>query len=172
MRVATRLSALVLCITVSLVAGGCGGGNVPGAVVQAQTSSTPAILSASCPVLSNVAGTINWLFPLGNINADCVATGPNPAGMPMPSAGTLKNLRFVAGLGAAATDTGIVTVFINGSATALACTASATLASGATDATCSDTTHTISIAAGDQVAVQVVMQAGTFGVVRATLEKQ
>src|SRR6266581_7346835 len=122
MKVAARLSTLFLGISIFLIACGCGGGNTSGGVVQADTPSTPAILSASCRVVSNVPGNVNWLFPLGNIDPSCNSTGP--IGLPAPSAGTLKNLRFAAFLGPAGTSTGIVTVFVNGTASPLACTAS------------------------------------------------
>jgi hypothetical protein len=154
-----------------LISAGCAG-NVPNSVVQAQTASTPAILVGSCPSLTtsnNTAGT-NWLFPLGSMASDCSLTGPQ--GMPMPSPGTLKNLRFLTNLGSGTTFSGTVTVFVNRAATPLACTATATLAAGVTDATCSDTAHQVNVAAGDEVAVQVVMQSGAFSGPRMTLEKQ
>lgn len=168
MRAGITLPVLAICTTICLVLTGCGGnGNVPGGVVQAQTASTPAILTGTCPSITTTNNSLNtnWLFPLGSMASDCSLTGPD--GIPMPSAGTLKNLRLVANVGA--TDSGTVTVFVNRTATPLACTASAT---GAAQATCSDTTHQVSVAAGDQVAVQVVMLTGGFGQPRVTLEKQ
>lgn len=72
-------------------------------------------------------------------------------------AGTLRQLRVTAGtnsLNGAAT----VTVFVNGAATAL----TATIAAGAHAAT--DLTHTVAVAAGDDIAVSVAT-AGTTGTI-------
>ena len=92
--------------------------------------------------------------------------------MAIPSAETLKNLRFLADLGSGTTFNGTITVFVNRTATPLTCTASATLAPGVTQATCSDARHQVSVAAGDEVAVQVAMQAGAFSGPSMTLEKE
>ena len=72
-------------------------------------------------------------------------------------AGYLANLFFRVDANSADTDT-VVTVYVNGAATAL----TVTVPAGST-ATISDTTHHVTVAPGDKVAISTVRAAGTFG---------
>lgn len=171
-----KLSAVVCLVFVALsaVAGCSGNGNVPGGVVQAQSSSTPAILSGWCSDLLPTMGAKNWLVGLGGLDTSPACSANGPFGVPMPSSGTLKNLRLVAdpsgSLGSTAT--GVVTVFVNGNATPLTCTLTATVSAGP-EPSCSDNVHTVNVAAGDLVAANFVWQSGLgFVFVRTALEKQ
>ncbi len=163
-----RSLPFVLCITLALITAGCGSNGVPGGVVQAQSSTAPAILVGLCPTITpgNSSTNTNWLYPFGSGASDCTRSGPE--GVPMPSAGVLKNLRLLAE-GGTATNSGIMTVFVNGTASALTCTPTP---AGPVQTTCSDTTHQVTVAAGDQIAIQLVVQTGQFGSIRATLEKE
>lgn len=67
------------------------------------------------------------------------------------SAGQIRNLRVFAGTGGFSASSGVVTVRINGSNSALTCTIG-------TGTTCSDTTHIATIAAGDRISVQFTTQ--------------
>lgn len=167
-----------LLLSASLGTTGCGSGNSP---VEAQTtssnsSSKPAILTGFCGTISTPSAT-NWLFGLGNITnpADCSSSGnTNPFGIPMPSPGTLSNLRVVAELQGAVGDsvTGVVTVYVNRVPTALTCTATAVVAAGGPPARCSDDGHAVVVGSADEVAAAITMQSGNFAFVRAALEKQ
>lgn len=63
------------------------------------------------------------------------------------SAGTLANLRVWGSAAVVAGGSDPVTVYVNGSATAVTCT----IAAAAT--TCSDTTHSVAVAAGDRISI-------------------
>jgi len=90
----------------------------------------------------------------------------------MPSSGTLKNLQLLTQLQGAlgATHTGSVTIQVNGANTALTCTATAVMAANV-EAKCSDTQHTVTVNAGDDVAAVIVMQTGAFQITRVALQK-
>jgi hypothetical protein len=87
-------------------------------------------------------------FPIGQISAFTCTVTTATSGIPMPAAGTIKNLRFVAGTGGKAGDA--VTILKNGSATGMpTCTYG-------TATTCSDTSTSGSVAAGDTITVKIV----------------
>lgn len=76
------------------------------------------------------------------------------------SSGTLANLYVVAGTavtGGASAD--VLTVLKNGSATTLTCT----FATGGAATTCSDTAHSVSVSAGDQITFQFVTATSDAG---------
>jgi len=83
----------------------------------------------------------------GDQFGDAIQSSAADSGLPMPSGGTLKNLH-VAGLKQGDT----VTVFVNGTVTAITCTLPT---GGGTGGTCSDTGDSVPVQAGDLVAVMV-----------------
>jgi hypothetical protein len=102
---------------------------------------------ATCSGTATSSATL-FLFPIGQISAlTCTITAAT-SGIPMPAAGTVKNLRFVAGTAGKAGDA--VTILKNGSATGMP-----TCVYGA-GTTCSDTSTSGSVAAGDLITVKIV----------------
>jgi len=70
-----------------------------------------------------------------------------------PSAGTLRNLQVRCGTAGVNASSGVVTGRINGANTTVTCTVG-------TGTTCSDTTHTAAVVAGDRITLSVATQAG------------
>jgi len=144
-----------------LVSVGCGGD----ATVHAQQTTTAAILTGYCDA-SNTGTTpaTAFLTGLGGGMSCSSINGTNNTGVPMPSAGTLQNLH------AAMLRGGTVTVFVNGTSSAMTCTVPT---SGALPGACSDTTHGVQVAAGDLVAVQATLSTSEqIQGVQVSLEKQ
>lgn len=153
-------------VVLSLQTLSCGGGTVgaaePPSPPQDPTpgSTTPAILVGSCHGEPD-GGT--YLFGLGRITrTECVGNFPF-VGLPMPSAGTLKNLRIVADIGSTNPDF-TLTVVVNGSPTSLTCVLG-------TNTTCANTTDTMNVGAGDMVGVLMDQTTGGVTNLRVTLEK-
>ena len=97
-----KLLFLSLIPTITIIA--CGG--TMSSTVHAQQNSTAAILSGHCAA-SNLP--IAFMIGLGATDETCNSnTGSNNTGLPVPSAGTLQNLRALSSSGGA-----IVTIFIN-----------------------------------------------------------
>lgn len=102
---------------------------------------------ATCSGTATSSSTL-FLFPIGQISAFTCTITTATSGIPMPAAGTIKNLRFVAGTGGKAGDA--VTILKNASATGMpTCTYG-------TATTCSDTSTSGSVAAGDLITVKIV----------------
>ncbi len=101
---------------------------------------------ASCSGTATASTTL-YLFPVGQISAFTCTITSATAGIPMPSAGTLRNLRFLAGTGGKAGDA--VTILKGASATGMpTCTFG-------TGTTCSDTSTQGSVVAGDAITVKI-----------------
>lgn len=93
------------------------------------------------------ANTTIYLFPIGQIVSLLCTTTAASAGVPMPAAGTVRNLFFKSGTGGKAGDA--VTILKNTSATGMpTCTYG-------TGTTCSDTATAGTVAAGDLITVRV-----------------
>jgi hypothetical protein len=92
------------------------------------------------------------VFQLGEYgNVECtILTGAPTRGVPMPSAGTLLNLQVADDASNAGS---VATVYVNGLATSLTCTETS-------NGKCSDTTHRISVLAGDEVAATYTSTTG------------
>lgn len=151
---------LIACLSCSFAWVGCGAETT----VHAQQTITPAILSGYCDAGGPPTSPDTFLVGLGG-GAGCQSLiGTNNTGVPMPSAGTLQNLHLSSLRGVT------VTVMVNGNSTAMTCTVSST---GSLPGTCSDSTHTIQVAAGDLVAVQASSASSTqIQGVQVSLEKQ
>lgn len=100
------------------------------------------------------AGTTKYAPYMGDLGVQAATAAPPLtvdylAAAEIPTAGTISSLyvRLDANM---ATSSQVFTLYLNGAPTALTCT----VASGA--ATANDTTHTITIAAGDRVSVEMV----------------
>jgi hypothetical protein len=113
---------------------------------------------------NSTAQTAGFLIGLGRLSASpqCLSDQPPFApelGASLPTGGSLKNLRVAVSyrdFGDASSVPVMATVWLNFSPTALACTANLSGGSGtAVIVKCSDTTHVISVAAGDLVAVEI-----------------
>jgi hypothetical protein len=101
---------------------------------------------ATCSGTATSSATL-WLFPIGQISAFTCTVTTATSGIPMPAAGTIKNLRFVAGTGGKAGDA--VQIMKNASATGMpTCTYG-------TATTCSDTSTSGTVAAGDLITVKI-----------------
>lgn len=153
--------AAILASSLTLV--GCGS-ETP---AHAQQLSTPAILTGYCG--SSGLQSTAFMIGLGSTSTFCnSSTGDSNTGVPMPSAGTLKNLRvFGPNVGT------VVTVLVNGTSSPLTCTQP--LSTPYERGGCSDTTHTVTVLAGDLVAVQATIdptRGGDIENIQVSLEKQ
>jgi hypothetical protein len=139
---------------------GCGD-----STVHAQQAATAAILTGYCDASDlGTAPATAFLTGLGGGTTCENLNGTNNTGVPMPSAGTLQNLHALSLRGAT------VTVIVNGTSSTMSCTVPAT---GTLPGSCSDTTHSVQVAAGDLVAVEAT-QATSAQIqgVQVSLEKQ
>ena len=86
--------------------------------------------------------------------------GFSPAGLPMPSAGVLKNLTVVAYVAMAPATPPVpvqVQVLVNDTATSLTCSVTVTTVKQPTP--CSDSTYTVSVKAGDLITITMTTPA-------------
>jgi len=135
----------------------------------------------------NSSGTVGWTSGTVNYQLGCTGTAVAsntviinaPSAQPactnttvarpitkMTSAGTLKNLFAQCTTGGVNASSGVVSVRVNGVAGAITCTLG-------TGTSCSDTTHTASTAAGDEVNIQFTTQAAeTLANCEFAFEKQ
>lgn len=130
------------------------------AVDAATTATISGSYSGECPSLQNVTGFVP-LYGIGNPSPTCnfywgsgtaFPSGPGN-GLPAIGSGTLSTL-VAYGLGTnVLASSGTVTVFVNGSATALTCNI------GQGDH-CEDTADSVSVSDGDTVAIAVQVGAG------------
>lgn len=109
---------------------------------------TVTIIPAYCgAAVGGGNGTTYVLNPAVNANSfQCNQTAATE--LPMPYAATASKLYVNSGVAGAVGGSGVVTVYKNGSATALTCTLGTSL-------TCNDTTHTVGFSAGDTWSVRV-----------------
>jgi len=120
---------------------------------------TPAILAGYCSV-GAIAHTQSDFFLLGDTNGSACFNADSPTiGLPLPSAGILKNLTMVARIQDSGNTPAMVhvdiTVNVNSVPTALTCAVDTLGSPLGTKASCSDTLHRVSVHAGDQVTVQM-----------------
>jgi hypothetical protein len=90
--------------------------------------------------------------PLTNVGVLAIAA---KTAMVMPVGGTFKNLYITVAEGAGASGAFTWSIYINGAASTLTC--NVTNNSSSSPVSCSDTTHTPTVTAGQQVALQVVL---------------
>ena len=126
-------------------------------MVQFQPS-TAATSGNSSVIISQLGYTTpsgtEYIYPSGQ-NATGSVGASADADMLIPRAGTLGNL-YVAISGAeSGSSTFTATLYHNDSSSALTCTV------GNSVATCHDTTHTVSVSAGDLISIQVTQTTGT-----------
>jgi hypothetical protein len=106
--------------------------------------------------LSTVGTTSPFAMPLVGGNAVAIATIAEPGEeIPLPTACTLQDLFARIYVGTANAYQVSVTLYENGSPTALACSTGTTSATTGSTATCNDTAHTVSGSAGDTFAWQI-----------------
>lgn len=158
-----QLPALVGHVT--SLAGSCsttiGNGVVTNAMLAA-ASYTKVVFVATCSGTATANSTL-YLFPIGQLSAlTCTITSPAP-GIPMPTAGTLKNLTFKSGTGGKAGDA--VTILRGASATGMpSCVYG-------TGTTCSDSSTAGAVVAGDLITVKLTTGASdTTANVQVTFE--
>ncbi len=156
--------ATVLTIALLLLAA-CGGGlestnviNPP--PVQAQNPVQGAILYGFCQAPSQGGGTV-WILGLGTAKDCSGGTSTMPlGGVVLTSSGKLLSLRFKANTAVA------LTVYVNGSPTALSCP----IPAGSTSC---GSIGNITVFDGDEVAIGVTPAgAGAFSNIRVSVEKQ
>jgi hypothetical protein len=129
-----------------------------------------AVISALCIGVVGASSTL-YMAPFNAFSATSCTTSATSAignglGFPAPWTGTLKNLQIVASTGGVNSSSGVFTVFLNGSATALTCTTG-------TAKTCSDLTHTVAITQGQGYSIRFTTQAAeTLANVAATMQLQ
>jgi len=113
-----------------------------------------AILSGGCAGGGINQGVPEVVFLMGEYgNIECTfEAGPPTRGIPMPSAGTLLNLRVTDD---PSNQGSSVTIYVNGKATALTCTEG-------TSGKCSDTKHKIRVKAGDEAAATYTSSTGNL----------
>src|SRR6185437_10261505 len=108
-------------------------------------------LNGACTGTANATAGTYGLTGIDTANGTiaCNSTAVTVAaatGIVMPRAGLLKNLQVTATAAGTNASSGAVTFNKNGSATTITCTVG-------TGTSCSDTTHTVSVAAGDIISV-------------------
>lgn len=119
--------------------------------VSPPVNSAPALLEVwwCTGTIGTSNATAYQLAPGSTAGQTCAGAASTTATVPMPVACTAKNLYAVNGTAGALVTSGIVTLYQSGvGATALTCTLG-------TGTNCHDTTHTVSIAAGDNLAIAV-----------------
>lgn len=101
-----------------------------------------AILAGGCSGVGGNGGS--FVIPLGATNGTCTQSGSPHHGVPMPTRGQLGNLSVTGSYTANAETGTMVTVYVNGSPTALTCM----VASGGK---CQDVVDHVLVNAGDEV---------------------
>lgn len=110
---------------------------------------------------ANTTIDLSWL---GSATPACTNT-VTTLRVPVPSAGSLGNLRVRCNTGGVNASSGVFTVLKNNSASTITCTTG-------TGTTCNDVTHIVAVAAGDDLLVQFTSQlAETLANCAATFEK-
>jgi hypothetical protein len=129
----------------------------------ATVRATPAILSGYCGLTATTGPGAFVLYGIGQVvTSDCGGTNGQD-GLPIPSAGRLKNLR-VADLGSGGET---ISMMVNGASSTISC------AIDIDTKTCNDTVHIANVSAGDLVAVEVSLATGQYASqLRVTMEKQ
>jgi hypothetical protein len=132
---------------------------------EAITQPSPAILVGGCNGVQS-PNEPYIVFGLGQEEFTCdeITQLPFTTGVPMGSAGTLQNLRLANGRERDLTPGSVATVYLNGTATALACTVSAS-------STCVDSMHKVTVKAGDLVAATYSAPDGNLDMIMS-LEKR
>lgn len=155
------LSSLFALLTLFILATiGCGGVND---TVHA-ASATPAILSGYC---NNSNLPTAYMTNMGGSDICNSLTGTPQTGVPIPSAGTLQNLRVMS-----ASTGSVWTVLVNGTATEITCTIPGT-GSAVPGSVCSDTQHSRALNGGDLVTIQATTTLANSVVwSQVSLEKQ
>lgn len=97
--------------------------------------------------------TANTTLTINNAGVTtCTTTGSNPTSL-AAATGTISNLRVLCGTGGVNASSGVFSVVANLSTSAVTCTMG-------TGNTCSDTTHTVAVTAGQQLQLKFTTQIG------------
>jgi len=116
----------------------------------ASGSYTKGLYHASCTGTFTASTTV-YMPGFGGSATTCTTTTA-AGGMPAVNAGTIRNLQAKASAAAKNGSDGVITILKNGSSTGITCTIG-------TGTTCSDTTHSASVAAGDVLTITVTTAA-------------
>jgi hypothetical protein len=132
------------------------GGTAQNSTAVFPASGTVAVTSGTMRFYTGCSGTATALATLampwpGSALTTCANVSSNIQ-VPLTTAGTAKNLRVRCGTAGAAAGSGVFTLQQNGANTALTCTVG-------TGTTCSDTTHTAALSAGDLMLIGFTTQA-------------
>jgi hypothetical protein len=115
-------------------------------LVVADVPSTAAFVSFCASTVGTATSTTYVLAPYAQTTSNCNATTVTE--MPMPHAGTAKNLYVIASAAGKDSTSGVVTLYANAATTALTCTLG-------TSTSCHDITDTASFTAGESFSVRV-----------------
>ena len=125
----------------AVIAAGHGGLRSEHSTARPAITDTPAIIVAGC---ETYGGGI-YIVTLGGANEyGCPGTGVPLHGVPMPNSGYVRNLRVTGDAFGNALEGSVITVYLNGSPTALSCTVSAT-------GICQDEANTVKVKPGDEL---------------------
>jgi hypothetical protein len=146
---------------------------VPGADAQGVVTSNgagilsitnPATYNAVCSGTASATATL-FLFMGGASAIPCTDTTENLK-LVVATAGTIRNLRVKAGTAGVGVGSGAMTIRKNGVDTTVTCTCNS-------GNNCSDTTHSFTVVAGDQLSIKMVTIGGeTLANVAAAWEKE
>jgi len=135
-----------------------------GTGTQIASSSGIAELWAGCNGTASASSTL-FLFTPGNGATTCTDT-TGISDVPMTRAATIAIMQCVSFSAGVNASSGVMTVQKNGVSQSVTCTFG-------TGTSCSDSTHSFSVAAGDKIRFQMTTQAAeTLGSVRCAVEKQ
>lgn len=115
--------------------------------VPSRITTTPPIIVAGPTIIVAGCRTTNigmWVVPLGGAGVNCPNNGVPLHGVPMPYRGRMRNLRLTGDYAENALEGSVITVYVNGSPTALSCTVD-------TSGTCQDNAHTVGVRPGDEL---------------------
>ena len=129
-------------------------GNITGCIAMSSALPTTGTVTVNGAATFSgfCSGTVgsnatNYVFGLGGAAIACSSNTSAVSAAVMPTSGTLENFVVYAGTAPGGSLTDVLTVNKNGAATSITCSLVHTTA------TCSDTSHTASVAAGDLITV-------------------
>ena len=136
--------------------GGVGGAGPQGAQGATGAVAQGAVAMATLTQFSSVSTLGTFAAPISGGTAIATSTISEPyKEQVFPSACTLSSLYVFVTVGTANAYQVHVTLFKNGSATALTCTTGTTTSAIGATTSCNDTTHTVSVVAGNTLAYEV-----------------
>lgn len=141
-----------------------GGNTMKGIATTINFSADGHSLVGACTGVATASQTLGLFGTGANVTATTCTSTTLGSGVVSPGARTLQNLIVHAATGGVGASSGVVTVLVNGSTTALTCTLG-------TATSCEDVTHSVTTANGDLVSLQFTTQGSeTLAGVKAVVE--